>query len=497
VKVLAVQPTHGDAHFLLGMIALSAGNVAKARQLIGRAIELAPASAEYHAQHARCHAALNRGPEALEQVDKALALGGADALTLDTIGVVLSKLGDHARAAAVFERAVAAQPQPSFYYNLGASLKFAGRFDEAERAYEAALSLDPDLARAHSALAALRSQTTGRNHIERLEQSLGTVGDDVDAELHLRHALAKELEDVGEYAAAFEQLSLGQAKKRRTLRYSIDDDCRLFEAVQSVFDRNFFASRPAGFPGADPIFVVGMPRTGTTLVERILSSHSGVVSVGESQTFPLEVKRASGTGSARVLDPETVQVAASADFTALGEAYVARTQPPHAERFVDKMPLNFLYVGFIAAALPNARIICLRRNALDTCLSNFRQLFAVNFSYYNYAYDLTDIGSYYVLFDRLMAHWTSRVPETVLEVRYEDLVREQEALTRRVLEFCRLPFESACLEFHRNTAPVATASAVQVRRPIFSDAVGRWKHYALQLEPLRAQLEAAGVDADA
>lgn len=497
LNVLAAQPAHADAHFLLGMIALSAGNVGKARQLIGRAIELAPASAEYHAQYARCQATLNHGPEALEQVDKALALGDADALTLDTIGVVLSQLGDHKRAAAVFERAVAAQPRPSFYYNLGASLKFAGRFDEAERAYEAALSLDPGMARAHSALAALRSQTTGRNHIERLERCLGTVGDDIDAELHLRHALAKELEDVGEYAAAFEQLSLGQANKRRTLQYSIADDRRLFETVQSVFNRDFFASPPPGFLGAEPIFVVGMPRTGTTLVERILSSHSGVVSVGESQGFPLEVKRASGTGSARVLDPETVKAAAAADFAALGEAYVARTRPPNAGRFVDKMPLNFLYVGFITAALPNARIVCLRRNALDTCLSNFRQLFAVNFSYYDYAYDLADIGSYYVLFDRLMAHWTSLVADTVLEVRYEDLVREQEAQTRRLLDFCGLPFDSACLEFHRNAAPVATASAVQVRRPMYSDAVGRWQRYAAQLEPLRAQLEAAGVDVDA
>jgi hypothetical protein len=256
-----------------------------------------------------------------------------------------------------------------------------------------------------------------------------------------------------------------------------------------------------GFSGAAPIFVVGMPRTGTTLVERILSSHPLVASAGESQNLPLLVKRAAGTRSNRVLDEATVAEAASLDFSALGRDYVASTRPPGRKpRFVDKMPLNFLYLGYIHLALPNAKIVCLRRHPLDTCLSNFRQLFARDFSYYNYAYDLGDVGSYYVLFDSLMRHWRETLPGKILEVEYERLVEDQEAQTRRLLEFCGLPWASECLDFHENRSPVATASAVQVRTPMNAASVGRWRHYAAELSMLRTQLERAGIacgDADA
>jgi hypothetical protein len=350
----------------------------------------------------------------------------------------------------------------------------------------------------HSALSHVRRQTPEKNHIGRLEKLLKQVGDDVNGELYLRHSLAKEYDDTERYDKAFEHLSAGNSRRRKNLNYDIEDDRRLFERVENLFTRETMNDASRGHATEEPIFVVGMPRTGTTLTERILTSHSRVFSAGELKNFSLSLKRASGTRSNVVLDTETLQKGMEVDFEALGKAYLDSTRPAtgHTAHFTDKLPLNFLYIGFIHLALPNARIICLRRNPLDTCLSNFRQLFDVNFSYYNYAYDIMETGRYYVLFHCLMAHWQRILPGKVLEVQYENLVAEQESESRRIVEHCGLGWEEACLAFERNTAAVATASAVQVREPIYATAVERWRRYEAQLRPLRDLFESEGIPVD-
>jgi Tfp pilus assembly protein PilF len=470
----------------------------RALESIERAIALDPGRVEYHAQRARCLTLLRRHADAAVAADRAMALEPADALTLDTLGVVYSRIGRHHRAAAAFRAATARAPRNAgFHFNLGASLQFAGDVDGAEAAFEAAIAIAPRMCKAHSALSQLRRQTPERNHLERLHSLLATVGDDVDAALYLHHALAKEYEDLGEETRAFGHLEAGNSLKRRGVGYSTDRDRALFETVERLFDAQVFAGRATGDPSNAPIFVVGMPRTGTTLTERILSAHSRVRSAGEPQDFAIALKRLAGTRSNVVLDVETLERGMQIDFAALGRAYLdsVRVLAGDAPRFVDKMPLNFLYIGFIRLALPNARIVCLRRNALDTCLSNFRQLFALDFSYYDYAYDLLDTGRYYAMFDRLMRHWRACLPGTVLEVRYEALVADLEGEARRILEFCGLPWEPACLAFETNPAPVATASATQVRQPLYSSAVGRWRRYGAALDPLRALLAQHGIAA--
>jgi hypothetical protein len=248
----------------------------------------------------------------------------------------------------------------------------------------------------------------------------------------------------------------------------------------------------------EPIFVIGMPRTGTTLVERILTSHPSVHAAGEMSTFGLLLKRESGTTTPRVIDPETVIAAQKCNMGAVGKGYLKEGYriAGLASRFVDKMPLNFLYVGFIHQALPNAKFVCLRRNPLDTVLSNFRQLFATNFSYYNYAFDLKDTARYYLMFCDLMERWQELLPDHVLQVNYEDMVADQERVTAAILEHCNLPWDDACLAFEKNAAPVATASSVQVREPLYRKAVSRWKHYEKELEPARITLETAGIRID-
>jgi len=495
--MLRREPRHADAHFLLGIAAAGAGRFGAGVEAIERALALAPERADYHAQHARCLVMLQRDRAARAAAERALALRPRDALTLDTVGVVLARVGAHEQAADAFRQAAARSPERAdFQYNLGTSLRILGDFAGAEAALERATAIDPRFFKAYSVLAELRGSRPDRARIERLRALLADPIDDVDGELHLRHALATELEALGEYDAAFAELEAGKRRKRAAIGYDFEADRVLFERIEAVCDERFIRSRDRGYPDGAPIFVIGMPRTGTTLVERILASHSGVSSIGETMGFGVALKRAAGTASPRLLDPETVDAAASIDLEPVGRAYVATARElcDGAARFVDKLPLNFFYAGFIAAALPNAKIVCVRRNPLDTCVASYRRLFATGFAYYRYAYDLADIGRYYVSYDRLVRHWRSVLGARFHEIEYESLVGGARDETARLLDHVGLPWEEACLHPHRSTAPVATASAVQVREPLHGRFVGRWRRYAGRLGPLLEQLRAAGID---
>ena len=495
LKILAAEPDHADAWFLLGMLAAEHRNFGKALEVIERAIAIAPQKAEYFAHRGRCLIALNRPREAFESATQALQLEPRDALTLDTIGVVMTRAGAHAEALEPFRRAVARDSRkPAYHYNLAASLQFVGELQAAELEYRETLRLEPRFHRAWSALAKVARSPLTQVEIAALERELEEPTIDADAELHVCHALAKQHEDEGRYETAFRLLARGKRRKAATLGYDFGADQALFAAAERLLPA--LAGRDGeGCASREPIFIVGMPRTGTTLVERILSSHPSVFSAGELTNFGLVLKRTTGTASNHVLDAETLEAGARCDLAALGAAYVESTRPRtgHTPRFIDKMPLNFFYAPLIHRALPHAKIICLRRNPLDTCLSNYRQLFATNFSYYNYAYDLLETGRYYAAFDALTAHWRAGLPRNYLEVRYEDVVDHTEREARRLVEFCELPWDARCLAFQDNTAPVATASSVQVRQPIYRTSVERWRHYERELAPLRALLVDAGV----
>ncbi|MAF27773.1 MAG: sulfotransferase [Croceicoccus sp.] len=490
------EPDRPEGYFLLGMIAAEAGQVAKAVPLIQAAVQRGP-QAEHLAQLARLLILLRRDGEAAEAARRALALESQDARSLDTIGCVLARLGEHEASVAPFTAAVEAEPDNIDYrYNLAAASGFTGRNEDARRHYEAIIAADPGNARAHYALAILSRQSADSNHIPRLKAALAKAATPGDA-LRIRYALAKEMEDVGD-AEAFAHLAAANAGQKRELRYDFAQDAAIFDAIEAAFS----GAVPAGDgnPDPSPIFVVGMPRTGTTLVDRILSSHPDVTSAGELQAMPLAVKRLSGTRSRTIVDPETVRQSMQADPAAIGSAYLAQAGHHHAgetPRFTDKLPANFLYVGHIARALPHARIVCLRRNPMDTVWSNFKNLFASESAYYAYSYDLMDTARYYARFDRLMALWDRLFPGRVLSLSYEGLVADQEGQTRRLLDHCGLTWDAACLSFHENTAAVATPSAAQVRRPINADGVGKWRTHAEGLEPVRAWLAQQGFDVSA
>ncbi|WP_436015630.1 sulfotransferase [Phenylobacterium sp. LjRoot219] len=494
--MIAARPQEADGHFFFGLAAEAIGRVSLALQAIEEAARLSP-KPEYFAQRARLLLLLRQDAAARKSAHAAAALAPRDASTLDTIGCVFARLGDHAAALPPFERAAALQPNnPQFRFNLASTLGFLGRTAEAEGHYEAILAVDPDCGKAHLALATGRRARPEANPVARLTAALGRARNPEDV-LQIRYALAKAYEELGEHRAAFAQLHEANSRRRRELAHDPTFDRAIFERLEQRFAApDYFQG--AGAASAAPIFVVGLPRTGTTLVDRILSSHPQVRSAGELQAMPLAVKLSGGSPSPFVIDPETIDAAAALAPAAVAEAYLQRASAHHGAggRFVDKLPLNFLYVGYIARAFPNASIVCLRRHPLDSVWSNYKHLFSTEFSYYNYSYDLRDAADYYLQFDRLMAFWAQQFPGRVLQVSYEGLVDAQEAWTRKILQHCALPWDEACLRFHENVAAVSTPSAAQVRRPLYRDAVARWRAYAEELEPARRMFEAAGLAID-
>lgn len=487
-------PGHAGVHFIAGVAALELQQLQTALQHLQRACQLMPERSDYLAHLARGLAMSRRFREARAAADAAAAMSPSDPPTLDALGVVYTQLNAHEQAAVFFRRVVQLLPgRANHRFNLAMSLTTMGEIAAAEREHEACIGIEPRHWKAHLALAQLRPQTSERNHLERLRALLDGHGQEPGAALYLNLALAKELEDIGEYRHAFRHLVAGKSSHRRQSGYTAERDRLLFEALA--------AGVPSALPGRDghgssePIFVIGMPRSGTTLVERILSSHSQVQSCGELQNFSVQLKHASGSRTRDVIDLDTVRRAQGLDWAALGRGYVESTRPATGQlpRFVDKLPHNFLYAGYIARALPNAAIICLRRNPLDTCLGNFRQLFALSSPYYEYSYDLLETGRYYVEFERLMRHWDEVLPGRILQLDYESLVNDQEAATRRLLGFCGLPWEDACMHFEENAAAVATASATQVREGMNRSYQGRWRKYADELAGLRTLLEDSGI----
>ena len=493
LQALEADPNDARPWFLLGVLTAEHDNPVKAAELFGKAVALDPRVARHHAHLARCLTALNRQDEARAAAERAIALDPQDALTLDTIGVVFSRTGLHERAADFFERAVTLEPgNAGFQQNLGTARQFAGDFEGAESALREAARLDPGLYRVWWALAQMSALTEADQPVARLESLFPADPDeDPDRALHVGHALARLAEDRKDHPAALDWLGRAKAARRRQVGYQPARDEALFAAARATV-----GAPAAKASDASPIFIVGMPRTGTTLVDRILSSHPDVVSVGERTDFALILKRMSGTPSALVLDEATLAAASDGlDLAEAGRRYLEAMAPlAGGPRSLDKMPLNVIYAGLIHRALPNARIVCLRRHPMDAALSNYRQLFATRFPYYDYALGLEDAARYTVGFERLAEHWAASLPaDRYLNFSYEGLVADQEGQTRRLLAHCGLTWDPACLDFHENAAPVATASAVQVRQPLNAASVGRWKRHGAALEPMAAVFRAAGV----
>lgn len=436
-----------------------------------------------------------RLPEACATADRAAALASRDAMVPAMLGQVYLQANAFEPAAAAMRRAVSLAPrQAPLRFVLGRALEMLGDRAGAERELQSCIEIEPRYWPAYLRLAMLKRQSVESRHLASWSPLLQQHGADPGARIFLNLALAKESEDLGDYAAAFEYYVAGKAAARRTRPPSAERDRAMFDALSRYAPAANPKSRQ-GFPSAAPIFIVGMPRTGTTLLDRMLSNHPGVCSAGETRNFATALQRASGSGAAILSLPDIAAAVRDVDWYQTGAVYIQNTHParPVGTMFIDKLPHNFLYAGFIARALPNAKIVCLRRGALDTCLGNFRHLFELESGFYDYSLDLLDTGRYYVRFDRLLAHWREVLPGRIMEVGYEALVEAPEPTLRRVLAFCGLHWHNACVRPHENKAPVRTPNSWQVREPIYASSLGRWRHYAHELQPLREMLLDAGI----
>jgi hypothetical protein len=458
----------------------------EALECASRALALRPADPWSGLVYGQCLVAVGQRAEAHKLAISLVAVQIEQPCWNDALGTLLTYCEDPERALPLFTRAVAMEPARSEYlYNLAAAQRMIGDLNGAVQTLDQLIAIAPEDVQAHYMRADLRAQTAASNHTPELRRLLHKK-QPLHSEIMLCFALGKELEDLGCWDECFLWLNRGCNLQRRLIAYDVQDDVRTINRITELHD-----AAPVNYgSGAEseaPIFIFGLPRSGTTLVEQILDSHSAVCSAGELQAFPLAavnaVRRLTGHPVGKL---EFVERLRDVDSRELGEAYLRLAGPRDgAVRFIDKQPLNYLYTGTISRALPNARLIVLAREPTDTCYAMYKTLFT---NAYPFSYDLIDLAHYYVAWHALIRHWQTVLGERLLTVQYEDLVANQETVTRRILAHCGLPWEPACLQFHTRQRVVTTASAIQVRRPLNADSVGRWRHFRQQLLPLTSHL---------
>ena len=486
-------PDYAHGWYMASFLMRKARRAGDAVRAIDRALRLDPAPRD-RLHRARC--LLHLGDRAAVAAEAAIVrdFRFGDAAMHADAGTLLHEVGDHDGALAHYVRAIELDGREAqYYFNRAAVHRYLGDIEAAERDFDTAIALRPEDHEAYNSRAYLRTQTADRNHIEELERVLATCTS-APGRVQLLYALAKECEDVADFDRSFAFLQEGASLKRRHMRYAVETDLDIIERIRHAYGPGMFDGRVQGRDHDAPIFVIGMPRTGTTLVERILDSHPQVRSLGELNDFGVQLVRLAGKlpGGPASSRLEFVDRTTKLDFRALGDAYLQSVQSMRDDhsRFVDKLPFNFLYAGLIHLALPRARIVSLQRDPMDTCYAVYKQLFR---DAYPFSYDLEDLGRYYVAYRGLMEHWQRVMPGVIHTVRYEALVGDLEGETRRLLEYCALPWDDACLRFHENARASTTASAVQVRQPVYGTSIGRWRNYAEQLEPLRVRLAQAGI----
>jgi tetratricopeptide (TPR) repeat protein len=484
-------PAFAPALTAASHIALALGAPDRALTAIEQALLLEPANAASLLQRAVSLLALQRRGEALDAADAAARAAPSNPGLQDAVGTLLSRAEDQQRALAAYDRAVALAPQdPRFRFNRASVRRFVGDLTGAEADYDFVIARQPDDFEAYYNRSELRVQTAERNHVAALETVAARPFTDWRGEVQVCYALAKELEDLGQYPRSFAALKRGADTRRRHMKYEVANDVATVDWIIEAFP-GAAPSPQAAVPTSasdNPIFIVGLPRSGTTLVERILDSHSTVTSAGELNAFALALMDAARAKAGRNL-PRRELVAASAtlDFAALGRDYLRRARASFAGagRFIDKMPLNYLYCGLIRRALPQAIIIHLTRHPLAVGYAMYKTLFKDG---YPFSYDLKDIACYYAAYRKLMDHWRRTLPGAIYEVGYEAIVADQRGETVKLLAHCGLDWEESCAEFHRNPSASTTASASQVRRPLYDTSVAQWRHYPTELAPLAEAL---------
>jgi tetratricopeptide (TPR) repeat protein len=492
-QALALAPSDPEIHNNMGVALAALDRVDEAISRYTRALALRPSYAEAHNNLAAALETLGRLDEAIKHCERAIELKADFPEARNNLGNVLKGLNRYAEALASYQKALGLRPSyAQARSNMGDALRELGRAEEARREYQMAVQLAPDRPPFYRRLVETKHITADDPDLAALKRLAQADSLSVDDRIELEFALAKALGDLGQNEQAFRHLLEGNALKRRTIAYDEASVLGSFTRIRAAFTPELMGSRRGlGNPSPLPVFILGMIRSGTTLVEQILASHSKVHGAGERLDFAGLVERIRPSDGSAAGFPESFAAIAGEQLKQLAAQYLDRIRPaaPAAERITDKMPANFRFVGAIQLALPNARIIHVRRDPADTCLSCFSILFTGD---QPFAYDLGELGRYYRAYEALMQHWRAVLPEGVmLEIKYEELIADTEAQARRMVAHCGLEWESNCLDFYQTQRPVRTASALQVRRPTYRTSVGRWQPYQAQLGPLLEALNLA------
>src|SRR5574337_386201 len=489
---LKQAPTDVAAIRMFAEVAARVGRNEDALNLLARCLELAPG---FHA--ARQNYALllhrgNRSEEALAEIERLLATDPRHPGYRNIKAVVLCRTGDYEPAIAIYADLLQSYPgNPKVWMSYGHALKTAGHTERAIAAYRRSLELQPSFGEVWWSLANLKTFRFSAADLASMNEQLARAELSEEDRLHLEFAIGKAREDAGEYAVSFAHYAQGNAIRRHQLHYSADDTHARVEHIRRQYTAAFFAARAGmGSSARDPIFIVGLPRSGSTLLEQILSSHSQVEGTMElpEVTSITRLLRAQGDVDGAMPYHTVLAGLDAAALRELGERYLAHTRIQRksmAPLFIDKMPNNFMHIGLIHLMLPNATIIDARRHPLACGFSVFKQHFARG---QGFSYSLEDIGRYYRDYVTRMAHFDKVLPGRVHRVIYERLVEDTEGEVRRLLDHCGLPFEASCLRFFENARPVRTASSEQVRQPIYREGVDHWRHYAPWLGPLALAL---------
>lgn len=491
-EYLKQMPTDVPAIRMLAEVASRLGRYGDAEQLLDRCLDLAPSFTPARHNYAFVLHRSGKSARALEEIDRLLAVDARNPGYRNLKASILSRIGEIERSAALYEAIAAEYPQHAkIWMSLGHVLKTAGRQDESIRAYRRALELAPQLGEAWWSLANLKTVRFSDADLEQMRSQLRRDDLTLEDRFHFDFALGKALEDARDYEASFEHYARGNALRREVAAYDPADITAQVRRSKILFTPEFFAARRgSGDTSPDPIFIVGLPRAGSTLVEQILASHPQVEGTQELPDLVALARELGGnkTRSEASKYPEILATLSPDERRALGARYLDQTRiqrKTDAPFFIDKLPNNWAHVGLIQLILPNAKIIDARRHPLGCCFSGFKQHFARG---QHFTYGLEDIGRYYRDYVELMAHFDAVLPGRVHRVIYEHMVADTEAEVRRLLDYCGLPFDERCLRFYDNDRAVRTASSEQVRQPIFRDAVDHWRHYDAWLGPLRRAL---------
>jgi tetratricopeptide (TPR) repeat protein len=491
-ELLSRNRNSAEGQFLLGLAESSMGQREAAIKALTRALHLDGGRYDAAVELATLYMKSHEFGDAVQLLAAQETAMDNSPRYLDMAATVYVNAGQPEKAWPLLKRANELQPDVhSLLSNYAACSVFVGEIDEARGIYRQLLDLFPGHQRHHYELSRLATTRDDEHIIEMQAVLEGDQQDDAN-NIYLYYALGKELEDLQRWDEAFEYLQRAGRAALSVGRYDVSTDVDLIETVIRTCNQEWMMNRPGGEieNGKSPIFVVGLPRTGTTLTERILSSHSMIESIGESYFIQLGIRQTSRIESPDAMTAQMIEEAAKKDINRIAKIYTDGIGFRFGDKpfYIEKFPENFLYLGFIAKAFPNAKIIHLNRNPMDTCFAMFKQ------SFFRYAYSLDDLGHYYAAYHRLHAHWQELLGDRLIEVHYENLVGDQESETRRLLDALGLEFEESCLKFEENKNASNTASTVQIREKIHTRSVNRWKCFEKQLQSLKSYLEGAGID---